>query len=344
MATAFSNSTSTLVSSTRTPIPNLNHLLSEEEYKIYDTLLAVTLTLCTVVGLPGNLVSLIYFYSASRRDFSSFIYTIVCSIDICTCVVHFPVMIALYNSRKPGIFSENTFCVAWIVVFNYVQKMSMFLVMLLSVARTVTMIFLRFKIKKKFLITAFLTYTAFLMVWDVVIFVFGGADKWYGYYEFDVFCYYDLHTKPFSYINELIEAFCIGLPPILTTISFTIFVYKLLRKSHVSRMNRRKRQAAVTMAMFTALFLTCNSPCLLNIVFWFLTKLHYSYPGPIYSSPFMAYYSWLMSDIVCTVLNASLNPVLYFCRMEHVRFWVSTRGSKSTGNRPSSQHVTSLST
>ena len=45
--------------------PSEEHLLAEEEYRIYDTLLAVTLSLCTVVGLPGNLLSLVYFYSAS---------------------------------------------------------------------------------------------------------------------------------------------------------------------------------------------------------------------------------------------------------------------------------------
>ena len=331
--------------STSTPnfdfTPNVDHLLLEKEYRIYDTLLAGTLTLCTVIGLPGNLVSLIYFYSASRRDFSSLIYTIVCSIDICTCVVHTPVMIALYNSRRPGIFSEKTFCVTWIVVFNYVQKVSMFLVMLLSVARTVTMIFLRYKIKKRFLLAAFLAYTAFLMVWNFFIYAFGGSNKWYGYYEFDVYCYFALYSKPFSYICQLIEAICVSLPPIVTSVSFTVFAYKLLRKDHVSRMNRRKHQAAVTMAMFTALFLTCNLPCLMNYFLWFLNSLIYNnaYPGPIYSSPFMAYYSWLISNIVCTVLNASLNPVLYFCRMEHVRFWVSSRGSdQRTGNRP--HHVT----
>ena len=315
--------------------PNVEHFLSQKEYRIYDTLLAVTLTLCTVVGLPGNLVSLIYFYSASRRDFSSLIYIIVCSIDICTCVVHTPVMIALYNSRRPGIFSENIFCVTWIVVFNYVQKMSMFLVMVFSVARTVTLIFLRYKIRKTYLISAFLAYTAFLIVWDILIYIYSGSYTWYGYNELEVYCYYDVLVKPLSYIIQLIRAICIGLPPIVTLISFTTFIYKLQRKSHVSRRNKKKHQAAVTMAMFTALFLTCNLPCLLNYITYFTDRLLYNqYYSPIYSPPFMAYYSWVISDVVCTVLNAALNPVLYYYRMKHVRFWVSSRGSQGTGNIP----------
>ena len=108
-------------------------LLSEEEYRIYDTLLAVILSLCTVVGLPGNLLSFFYFHSASRRDFSTFIYTIVSAIDTCTCVCHVPVMIALYSVRRPGIFGNMTFCVTWIVAFNFLQLMSMFLVTLTKI-------------------------------------------------------------------------------------------------------------------------------------------------------------------------------------------------------------------
>ena len=315
----------------------------EEEYRIYDTLLAVILSLCTVVGLPGNLLSFFYFYSASRRDFSSFIYTIVSAIDICTCVVHFPVMVALFNARKPGLFGNMTFCVTWIVVYNYVQFMSMFLVMLLSVSRSITLNLLQYKIKKKYLTTAYLTYSLFLITWQTIAHVCGGKDKWYGYHPFDVLCWRDLHLKPLSEIDQLVRAICIGLPPVLTTISFTLVTYKLLQKRQVSKMNKRKHQAVVNMALFTALFLVCNLPCLLNNITWFVNELLYDkWPGPIYSRPFLAYYSWVISDVVCTVLNASLNPCLYLSRMDHLRKWASTKVSQRSQNRVSSKQEVPL--
>ena len=110
-------------------------------------------------------------------------------------------------------------------------------------------------------------------------------------------------------------------------------------KSKVSRNNERKHQAAVTMAMFTALFLVCNLPCLLNNIMWFVNKilLYKTYSGPIYSHPFMAYYSWVISDVICTVVNAALNPVLYLSRMESYREWVSTKCSQRVQNGASSQ-------
>ena len=310
--------------------PNEEHLLAEEEYRIYDILLAVTLSLCTVVGLPGNLSSLVYFYSASRRDFSSLIYTLVCGIDICTCVIHLPVMIALYNTRKPGIFGETTFCIAWIVVFYYLQKISMFLVMLLSVSRTITIIYLRYKIKKRLLVASCVGYTLMILLWEIIVFIFERSDEQYGYYKMDVYCYRNVHRKPIVYIHQVLMTLSISVPPILTSISFTVFANKLLRKRQVSNRNDRKHQAAVTMAMFTALFLVCNLPCLMNNVVWLVHKANsFSYPGPLYSTPFIAYYSWLISDVVSTVLNAALNPVLYLSRMSQFREWLSGIRSKS---------------
>ena len=286
--------------------PSVENLLTETEYRIYDTLLAVILSLCTLVGLPGNLLSLIYFYSANKRD-SSLIYTMVSAIDICTCVVHFPVMIALYNTRQPGLFGNSSFCVIWIVVYNYVQLMSMFLVMLLSVSRTITLIILRYQVKKRSILAACLAYTSFLLGWHIIAHIFGGPDKWYGYWPYDVYCYRYLYTKPLLYIEQFIRAICIGIPPILTTISFITISYHLSRESLVSNTNKNKHQAVVTMAIFTALFLVCNLPCLLNNIIWFVNKFLYyeDYSGPIYSNPFMVYYSWVISDVICTVLNAT---------------------------------------
>ena len=315
-------------------LPYVEHFLSEDQFTVYDTLLAVIMSLCTVVGLPGNLLSLIYFYSASKQNFSSLIYTIVCCVDICTCVIHLPVMIALYNSRRPGIFRNTTFCVTWQVIFYYVQKMSMFLVMSLSLSRTITLFYLRYKIRKKFLIAAYLAYTTFLVVWNIIVYIFGRPDHWYGYHKFDVYCYNDLYRKPFSYIEQLVRAICIGLPPAITTISFTLVAYKLLGRSRVASKSKKKYQAVVTMAMFTALFLVCNFPCLLNNIVWLINKLLYNqYPGPLYSQPFLLYYSWVISEVICTVLNAALNPILYLSRITDLREWASTKASQRTQNR-----------
>ncbi|KAL5252356.1 hypothetical protein ACHWQZ_G015206 [Mnemiopsis leidyi] len=304
--------------------PNVEEFLTEYRFRVYDTLLAVALSICTVVGLPSNIVSLIYFYSGRRRDFSSFTYILVCCIDICTCVAHLPVMISLYNLRRPVVFAEALFCISWSVVFYYLQGISMFLVMLLSVSRSIKLINTYHRINKKALLYSFILYTVFhLILYNVPPVVGNDGSMFYGYSRVDVYCYYELYAKPLSYIDQLIHSIVIGIAPTVTTVSFTIFVIVLFRKSRVSQKNNKKHRAAVTMAMFSALFLTCNIPCLLNNILWFLTELSYKreYPEPFYSGDFMFFYSWLISDVFCTVLNATLNPVLYFCRIEGLKRW-----------------------
>ena len=127
--------------------------------------------------------------------------------------------------------------------------------------------------------------------------------------------------KPFSYIDQMIHVLTIGFPPIVTTISFIVFVTKIFKKTQVSGMNKKKHQAAVTMAIFTTVFLVCNLPCFLNNILLFFAKLFYEHPDEVYRNTFMFFYGWLITEIICTTLNAALNPILYFYRMKHIREW-----------------------
>ena len=321
--------------------PNVAEFLSEEQYRVYDTFLAATLSICTLVGLPGNIASLIYFYSSKRKDFSSFIYILVCSIDICTCVIHIPVMMALYTNRKPGLFDMTMFCVGWSVTFYFLQLISMFLVMLMSVSRSIKLVMLRYEVQEKYLIVSFLLYSGFIVARFILILLWReeSTDVFF-YGETTAYCYYDISLKPLSYIDQFIHVISVGAPPTITTLSFAVFMIKLFRKTSVSRMNQKKYRAAVTMAMFSTLFLICNLPCLLNNILWFLTELMHKYPEPFYVGDFMFFYSWLISDVICTVVNASLNPVLYFSRMVGFRNWVKSKFRAST---PSSRDNTLVS-
>ena len=302
--------------------PDVAEFLSEYQYRVYDTLLAATLSICTLVGLPGNVVSLIYYYSSKRKDFSSFIYILVCSIDICICLIHLPVMMALYTNRKPGIFSQRLFCVGWNVAFYYLQQASMFLVMLMSVARSIKLVFIHYRIRTNWLLIAFLVFTGSIIVRFLLVLFFGG-DLFYDYYIADAYCIYSAYVMPFSFIDQLVHSFYIGIPPILVVVSLSISIISLCQKksASVSRIDQKKYRAAVTMTIFSALFLICNLPCLLNNILWFLTELMYKYPEPFYVGDFMFFYSWLISDVICTVLNASLNPVLYLSRILGLKQW-----------------------
>ena len=63
------------------------------------------------------------------------------------------------------------FCVGWSVTFYYLQLISMFLVMLMSVSRSIKLVMLRFEIQEKYLVISFLLYSGFIVARFILILV-----------------------------------------------------------------------------------------------------------------------------------------------------------------------------
>jgi hypothetical protein len=110
-------------------------------------------------------------------------------------------------------------------------------------------------------------------------------------------------------------------------------------------MSKKKQQASVTLASFTALFMICNAPCFVNnvvyVVGYFMSR---KYPRPFYMSTFMFFYSWVLAEVVSMVLNAALNPVLYYLRVQGLKGWTlslflgNKRKQKETRENKRKQH------
>ena len=336
------------VNSTDSPTytPDMEEFLSNEAYRRYDVLIALILMLCLLIGLPGNLVSL-FFYSC-RRDFASLIYSCICGLDVFISLISIPVMISLFNHRMPGILANQIFCVGWNVVFYFLARMSMFLVMLLSVSRTIAIVFPFYQMRKKVFLAACGVYTLIMFIWSGLIVHHAGAEIYYAYDKHTVYCYYDLLDLGGSIpkIEQIFFALSLGIPPIVTLISFTISVNKLARKSSVSHMSDRNRKASVTLASFTGLFLICNAPCFANNVVYMVGSFLGIYPRPFYMSTFMFFYSWVLAEVVSVVVNAALNPVLYYFRIQALRRWTMScvkglreKGLSSPNKSPSTSRI-----
>ena len=117
---------------------------------------------------------------------------------------------------------------------------------------------------------------------------------------------------------------CMGVPTLIVFLVCVISIWKLQNGNMTNETQNRNRQSSITIVYFTVIFLLCNFTTFLNSTLFAITLLFSGsyYPGPIYRNSFMFFYSWLLSEIFCTVLNASLNPVLYFYRMREMRAWV----------------------
>ena len=185
-------------------------------------------------------------------------------------------------------------------------------------------------------------------MWYVLIIFFGGKEKFYGYDTVNVYCYYDLEDAGlFAQIEQVFFAISLGIPPIITLISFATSVSKLIHSNIALRMSKRNRQATITLTIFTGLFLICNAPCFVNNVIYTIVFLMDSeYPRPFYMSTFMFFYSWVIAEVLSVAINAALNPVLYLCRIQGLKMWtvnLVTRGNVEPFNSKSQGRIFSMS-
>ena len=105
-----------------------------------DIIIGSILILSVVVGLPGNIFALVYFWSNERKSIADKLYIIVISVDIGTCLAIIPVIVSLLNNRDPLLFAEPSVCGCFTIVAYFQLRISMFLVAVMSVTRSFAII------------------------------------------------------------------------------------------------------------------------------------------------------------------------------------------------------------
>ena len=309
-------------------------ILFTTQYRVYDGILSAGLWACLIIGVPGNYLALKYFLISRKRNVSTLLYIIASSIDIISSLVHIPVAINLLNDRAGGLLGYTSFCSAWYFLLLILQLMSMFVAMLLALSRAIVILFPFCRINRKTVMASIFLMLVYQCAWNTVFLLL--AD--YTYYSLPAalcFAYFS-NTKTIFYLLYQIN-FNIWsiLPPIVVLVSLLVSIIKLKRASSCGSKDSFKKShcASVTIAYFSIIFLLCNSFSFINNTLYIITIKMFSYPGPIYESTFMFFYSWMLSFLFCMVANAALNPILYFLRIKKMRLWAIGRVGRTTVRR-----------
>jgi hypothetical protein len=314
------------------PTPNATIIQETLQYRVFDGMIAVVLFACLVVGLPGNCLALMFFLlMRKRKTLSTLLYLVACSIDICSSVFHLPVLISLLNKRKPGPFKDDTFCFLWYFLLKQVQPLSMLVVMFQCVSRAIALLFPFRKLSKGAVMLTLTICVLINVAWTITFSVF--SIGWYS--VGGAYCSATVDIK--SNVAALMKTsyyvyYClsVGLPQIAVLLA-TLASLCGIKRSDMHASDAKYHQASVTISYYASIFLLCNSFTFVNMILYTITindsslrsSDHGTYPGRIYSNTFMFFYSWPLSEVLCTVLNAALNPVLYIWRMDDMRSWVS---------------------
>ena len=304
-----------------------------------DLSIAILLSSSLLVGITGNLLAFLYFIKKPRWDVSTFLYVAICAVDFCTCAIQPPIIVTLASGRTPGLFATLYICTAWCLAFEYCQRISMFLVMLLSASRCIAIVWPFAARRKRHLIGVlvwFVGYVLFIAVHNAVTWHLNT----YQWRKDTPYCYHaakDGTDGIAVIVDELLYATEVGFPQLVAFVTFLISTFVLMNKARGSTTVRTSRRASVTITIFTGLVLGCNLPYFNSLLLFALEvgivyPRRFEYPGPIFRSDFMFWYAWLLSKVVLVVLNAATNPLVYVWRMKDFRSWVLTGKGEAIGN------------
>ena len=295
---------------------------------VWDITLGASCIVTSLLGFFGNCFALGYFWR--RTDLPSQLYKHLCCIDIVMCVCQVPMIQAFLSGREPGMFNNKVFCNFW-AVFNDQICANLYPmgVLLLSTSRTIAIIYPFCRIKKWLFIAVFYVYMVYLGLHVGGVCLAGltivyTADCCYCYTFFDEHSAHLQGVKIAEFTMLTIET---GLPPILIFISFIISTTKLVSNStKISSTETQQNRAAITIAIFTGVFLLCYLPMFaLCVLYTYLSAVHkeeFSLDSGPFSNHFMLWYSWPLARGFFNTLNATLDFVIYVTRMQDFRMWL----------------------
>ena len=309
-----------------------NHVLYLEEIagvkpsREVDILIGLLLIAIVVLGIGGNVAAVFYFWKKRRQSLPSLLYTIIGMIDICTAVVIIIVIPSIFAYRKPMLMESFTMCGIMGLVFNHTQRFSMFLVMMISVTRTIAMFRPFYEIERSGVILACIAFEVFFLLLDASFLVTKSLRIIYfapanvcGVIPGD-----DVSIWRWN-IYIIINLTWLLLGSALVFISFIMSLKTVSdrQKSKLAQSSSEKKfqNVSVTITLFTALFLACNLPLLIlqssaNIIY-FIGANDYLAGNGAYS-----WYGLVIVHVFLTTFNAGANPCLYLYRMEKFRRWL----------------------
>ena len=319
-------------------------------HQVTDTVLGVIYLLCFILGVPANTLSVCYFTRQRLKsmDLPTYLYTLTAVQDIIICLLSLNHGVTMLRSRDvwlPG------FCAAHHVLFQMSQRMSVFLVATLSVSRTYTLVYPLKRVNRRIILTVL----AVVWVLMTCFFVIPPSIKVarISYYWNDAYCWAaPIPEKNISItwdkIDSAMDTAGLVFPVLPITLSCIVSAYKIRasvpHKIGFKHFNRPKpnvnssgnpaisrftktirkgnHKATQTIIIITALYIISNLPLCINYVLYLITIIYFTYPGPLYSNTVMYYYSWNVTALLTTGLNATANPIVYITRFRRFRLWI----------------------
>eukprot|EP00116_Pleurobrachia_bachei_P005723 sb/3465985/ len=330
--------------------PSTPHLDPVPYSSISEDILGVIYIILMTIGIPSNIISVIYFSRqkvrpGSTREFFKWIYTNIACTDLLVCVFCFPMAtVFLSPQRNSPLFLNDMFCAFWAFAWELLPYYSVYLVLVLSWSRMAILIRPMIVLNKQLLIISLVLYNILLLTTKVAFFY--GDITQIDYTKRDALCiltgvdgmskYYPIYT----FFNIILLAMPI-IPICISCVSSVVKMYKtdmavkIARRASTNgngkaaasksskRSAHRHKHATTTVIIMTVTYILCNLPVFVNYVaygYWSVMSAINSVDyRSIYGTHFLYYYSWSSCLVLAVLLNSTINPIVYATRMREFR-------------------------
>lgn len=137
------------------PLPPLDHFLG-----------ILCLFLC-MVGSVSNVFAY-FFFRYKRSGLAAQLYMRVAFLDVLVCLIHIPIIPNFFLNREPGMMNNKHICTAWVIAQNVVSRSYATAVLLLSVSRTIAILFPFYRIRKRAVLGSYYVYVVLVCLHHVI--------------------------------------------------------------------------------------------------------------------------------------------------------------------------------
>ena len=281
---------------------------------------------CFLIGTFGNIVSFIYFRS-KKRNISSVIYMFKTANDLVISATALPVGISFLSKgkRHPGIiFGSKWGCVAWYCIWEISVPTSVFLVVCLSVARTISLLRPFERQKVRYIVVAVVLYMVVSFTRIVVIYALDSLGVAFIAYNNQCRVFFnDMFDKEqyiAMYISNNIEYTA---PAFVVAISCAISAMVLTKRNNSVQqreLQQSRNRATITILLFALLYGVCNIPMVVHYIIFtiFLSTRNRERYIKLYQFDSSAYFR-IAAFTLFLAANSAANPIFYYWRMPALR-------------------------
>jgi hypothetical protein len=301
--------------------PDFNHTV--------DVVYGSVCFLCFLVGTLGNLVSFLYFKS-KKRDISSVLYMMITANDIMVSITVIPIGISLWTGRKPGTLFGNSYgCAAWVYLWQISVSTSIFLVICLSMTRTIALVRPFQRLRLRNLLIAVALNLVFQLTLRIGFHFSDGSELRFTPYSAQCdLQFMDIPNESEAFITLAISLKLTYIAPALVVGTSSIVSVVLLTRKNENLQNRElqhsRNRATITILLFALLYGVCNLPIVVDYILMayslFLDNLEWY--SDLYGFESINFYYTIAKQTLLIAVNSAVNPVLYLWRMPPLRHFI----------------------